>query len=145
MTITRDPYSVLQLVELSHEWGHGVPSYPGQADVKMFRAVKHAQHGVLAWKINTSMHTGTHLNAPIHLIQKGADVNIQSKSGVTALMIASARNVAPMIGLLIQAGAKPDLKSVQGQTAADIAEQNGAEAAAKALKLIGKVQEGTSN
>ena len=75
MTITRDPYSVLQLVELSHEWGHGVPSYPGQADVKMFRAVKHAQHGVLAWKINTSMHTGTHLNAPIHLIQKGADLS----------------------------------------------------------------------
>ena len=58
------------------------------------------------------------------LIQMGADVNIQSKSGVTALMIAAARNVAPMIGLLIQAGAKADLKSAQGQTAADIAEQN---------------------
>jgi quinoprotein dehydrogenase-associated probable ABC transporter substrate-binding protein len=79
------------------------------------------------------------------LIQKGADVNIQSKSGVTALMIASARNVAPMIGLLIQAGAKPELKSAQGQTAADIAEQNGAEAAAKALKLIGKATDGSSN
>ena len=73
------------------------------------------------------------------LIKRGADVNAQSKSGVTALMIAAARNVAPMIGLLIQAGAKADLKSVQGQTAADIADQNGAEAAAKALKLIGKV------
>ena len=59
-------------------------------------------------------------------------------------MIAAARNVAPMIGLLIQAGAKPDLKSVQGQTAADIAEQNGAEAAAKALRLIGKATDGSS-
>ena len=78
------------------------------------------------------------------LIKKGADVNIQSKSGVTALMIAAARNVAPMIGLLIQAGAKPDLKSVQGQRAADIAEQNGAEAAAKALRLIGKATDGSS-
>lgn len=76
------------------------------------------------------------------LIQKGADVNIQSKSGATALMIAAARNVAPMIGLLIQAGAKPGLKSAQGQTAADIAEQNGAEAAAKALRLLGKVSDG---
>lgn len=75
------------------------------------------------------------------LIKRGADVNAQSKSGVTALMIAAARNVAPMIGLLIQAGAKADLKSIQGQTAADIAEQNGAEAAAKALKLIGKVSD----
>ncbi len=73
------------------------------------------------------------------LISRGADVNAQSKSGVTALMIAAARNVAPMIGLLMQAGAKPELKSAQGKTAADIAEQNGAEAAAKALRLINKV------
>lgn len=75
MTITTDPYSGLQLVELSHAWGHGVPSYPGQADVKMFRGVKHAQHGVLAWKINTLMHTGTHMNAPLHLVQKAADLS----------------------------------------------------------------------
>ena len=71
MTTVKDPYSELEMVELSHPWGHGVPSYPGQADVKMFRAVKHAQHGVLAWKISTVMHTGTHMNAPIHMIQKG--------------------------------------------------------------------------
>ncbi|MEX1378091.1 MAG: cyclase family protein [Eubacteriales bacterium] len=69
-----DPYSGLQLLELSHVWGHGVPSYPAQEDVKMHRAVKHSQHGVLAWRINTTMHTGTHMNAPIHLIQKGADL-----------------------------------------------------------------------
>lgn len=74
MTMTTDPYSGLQLVELSHEWGHGVPSYPGQEDVKMFRGVKHAQHGVLAWKINTVMQTGTHMNAPLHLVQKAADL-----------------------------------------------------------------------
>ena len=74
MTMVTDPYSGLQLVELSHAWGHGVPSYPGQDDVKMFRGVKHAQHGVLAWKINTVMHTGTHMNAPIHLVQKAADL-----------------------------------------------------------------------
>jgi quinoprotein dehydrogenase-associated probable ABC transporter substrate-binding protein len=72
------------------------------------------------------------------LIAAGADVNAQSKEGVTALMIAAARNVAPMIGLLIQSGARPDLRSAQGKTAADIAEQNGADAAAKALKLVGK-------
>ncbi len=74
MTIVTDSYTGLQIVELSHNWGHGVPSYPGQADVKMFRAVKHSQHGVLAWKINTVMHTGTHMNAPLHLIQRGADL-----------------------------------------------------------------------
>lgn len=74
MTMVTDPYSGLQMVELSHPWGHGVPSYPGQEDIKMFRAVKHAQHGVLAWKINTIMHTGTHMNAPVHLVQRAGDL-----------------------------------------------------------------------
>jgi quinoprotein dehydrogenase-associated probable ABC transporter substrate-binding protein len=72
------------------------------------------------------------------LIKGGADVNAQSKEGVTPLMIAAARNVAPMIGLLLQSGARPELKSARGQTAAEIAEQNGATAAAKALRLVGK-------
>jgi len=70
-----DPYSGMKLLELSHVWGHGVPSYPGQADVKMHRAVKHAEHGVLAWKCNTVMHTGTHMNAPINMISGGADLS----------------------------------------------------------------------
>jgi ankyrin repeat protein len=72
------------------------------------------------------------------LIKDGADVNAQSKGGVTALMIAAARNVAPMIGLLLQSGARADLKSAEGKTAAEIADQNGATAAAKALRLVGK-------
>jgi kynurenine formamidase len=72
--VTVDPVTGLQFVELSHVWGHGAPSYPGQNDVFMKRGVKHAQHGVLAWRVITVMHTGTHMNAPIHLIQKGADL-----------------------------------------------------------------------
>jgi len=72
--VTTDPYSGLQLIELSHVWGHGVPSMPGQDDVKMFRTVKFAQHGVLAHRINTVMHTGTHMNAPLHLVQKAQDL-----------------------------------------------------------------------
>ncbi len=72
--ITTDPRTGLQLVELSHEWDQRAPSYPGQTDIRMVRGVKHAQHGVLAWRTTTSMHTGTHMNAPIHLIQKGADL-----------------------------------------------------------------------
>lgn len=72
--IVTDPYSGLQLIELSHVWGHGVPSEPGQLDVRMQRAVKHAQHGVLAWRVTTSLHTGTHMNAPIHMVQRGDDL-----------------------------------------------------------------------
>lgn len=71
MSFVTDPRTGLQLLELSHVWGLGAPSYPGQEDVKMVRSVKHAQHGVLAWKTSTSLHTGTYMLAPIHLIQRG--------------------------------------------------------------------------
>ncbi len=72
------------------------------------------------------------------LIKRGADVNARSKDGVTALMLAAAHNSAPMIGLLGQSGAKADMKTEAGKTAADVADQNGADAAAKALKMIEK-------
>jgi len=74
VVFVQDPYTGLHLFDLSHPWGHGVPSYPGQRDVAMSRAVKHSEHGVLSWRISTSMHSGTHMNAPIHLIQGGADL-----------------------------------------------------------------------
>jgi ankyrin repeat protein len=70
------------------------------------------------------------------LIERGADVNAQSKSGVTALMIAAAHNNPPMIGILIDAGADPSLKNSLGQTAADVAERNGNLEAQQAIKVL---------
>ncbi|MBT7956201.1 MAG: cyclase family protein [Rhodospirillaceae bacterium] len=71
MTHVVDPGSGLQLYELSHVWGFGVPSLPGIDDVAMFRNVKHGQNGVMTHHFKTVMHTGTHMNAPIHLVQGG--------------------------------------------------------------------------
>ena len=51
------------------------------------------------------------------LIERKADVNAKSSTGMTALMIAAAHNNPPMIGLLIEFGADPDAKNNQGQTA----------------------------
>jgi ankyrin repeat protein len=70
------------------------------------------------------------------LVERGADVNAQSKSGVTALMIAATHNSAPMIGLLMDAGADPALKNQQGQTATDVAEKNGNQEAAQAILVL---------
>ena len=71
MTQVVDPYSGLNLTELSHIWGHGAPSLPGNDDVIMFRSVKHGQHGVMTHRLKMVMHTGTHMNAPLRLIQGG--------------------------------------------------------------------------
>lgn len=66
-----EPDTGLVFHELSHEWGHGAPTLPGYDDVKIFRPTTHAKNGVMAQRIRTVMHTGTHLNAPLHLVQKG--------------------------------------------------------------------------
>ena len=69
-----EPGTGLRFVELSHPWGHNVPVWPGDAEVQIVRGVNHAHEGVMSQKIVTNMHVATHVNAPIHLIQRGAYV-----------------------------------------------------------------------
>lgn len=69
-----EPETGLVFYELSHEWGHGAPTLPGFDDVKLFRASTHAKNGVMATRVRMVMHSGTHVNAPLHLIQRGAGV-----------------------------------------------------------------------
>ncbi len=68
------PGAELEFIELSHVWGHGIPVWPGDADVRIERAAHHARFGVMSQRITANMHNGTHLNAPLHLIPGGADV-----------------------------------------------------------------------
>jgi ankyrin repeat protein len=70
------------------------------------------------------------------LVTRGAQVNAVSATGVTALMIAAARDNSAMIGVLMRAGARPEMKSNEGQTALDIATQNGNDSAARTLQLF---------
>ena len=69
-----EPATGLEFVELSHEWGHYTPAFPGYADIQIHRVATIAKQGVLTQHVVTSMHHGTHLNAPIHLAQRGAGV-----------------------------------------------------------------------
>jgi ankyrin repeat protein len=70
------------------------------------------------------------------LVKRGADVNAISAKGVTALMIAAARDNSALIGVLMRAGARAEIKSEEGQTALDIANQNGNDSAARTLQLF---------
>lgn len=69
-----EPETGLVFYDLSHEWGHGVPSLPGFEDVKLHRSSTHAKNGVMATRVRMVMHSGTHVNAPLHLIQRGAGI-----------------------------------------------------------------------
>ncbi len=74
MTVVTEPATGLNFVELSHPFEHDMPTIPGYNDPLIWRSVTHAKHGVMAHKVKMIMHTGTHVNAPAHLIQGGAGV-----------------------------------------------------------------------
>lgn len=74
MPRTVDPVSGLEFVELSHPWGYNSPTFPGYQDIKLERLTYHAKHGVMTQKFTTIFHTSTHVNAPLHLVPRGAAV-----------------------------------------------------------------------
>lgn len=69
-----DPATGLNFVELSHPWGHGTPTLPGYHEVVLYRGVNHATHGVMSHRVRMTMHSSTHVNAPIHLVAGGRGV-----------------------------------------------------------------------
>ena len=73
------------------------------------------------------------------LIKHGASVDATTTEGVTPLMIAAAHDNAPMIGLLLQSGAKPGLKNADDETARDIAAKNDNGSATRMLDLMARM------
>ena len=69
-----DPVTGLVFVELSHPWDAEAPSFPGHPAPTIQRSISHATQGVMTHRITTVMHTGTHVNAPAHLVSTGARV-----------------------------------------------------------------------
>lgn len=67
------------------------------------------------------------------LVERGVEVNVANKGGLTALMIAAANNRVECARLLIEAGAKADLLSSDGKSALAIARDNDA---ADVVKLL---------
>jgi kynurenine formamidase len=59
----------LEFCELSHQWGHGTPCWPYFEDVKIERLHGMAKSRVLTQKITTVMHSGTHIDAPAHVVE----------------------------------------------------------------------------
>lgn len=59
------------------------------------------------------------------LVAKGADVNKQTPTGVTALMVASFTGKYPLVQFLVKKGADVSLQRKDGKTALDIARAKG--------------------
>ena len=58
----------LEFYDLSHPWGLGQPCWPYFEDVKIERLHNMSKSGVLTQRITTVMHSGTHIDAPAHVV-----------------------------------------------------------------------------
>ncbi len=59
----------LEFYDLSHPWGLGQPCWPYFEDVKIERLHGMSKGRVLTQKITTVMHSGTHIDAPAHVVE----------------------------------------------------------------------------
>jgi kynurenine formamidase len=64
----------LRFYDLSNRWGHGMPRWPGGGDgpsraLNVAPIEYHAKHGVFTQHVEFIMHRGTHMDAPIHVME----------------------------------------------------------------------------
>ncbi len=58
-------------IDLSHPLHDGMPVYPGDDATRLGPARQMASDGYNAFRLDTGMHAGTHLDAPLHLVAGG--------------------------------------------------------------------------
>nr|MBX2886412.1 ankyrin repeat domain-containing protein [Granulosicoccus sp.] len=71
------------------------------------------------------------------LIERGADVNVANINGDTALIDAAYFGRNENLELLLENGAKPEMKNKQGLTAMDVAKKNEHKSTVKLLEAHG--------
>jgi kynurenine formamidase len=59
----------LELINLSTDWGHGMPQWPSRANLNVRVVEFHARDGLLVQQFEGIMHRGTHMDAPIHVAE----------------------------------------------------------------------------
>jgi ankyrin repeat protein len=89
-----------------------------------------------SWNLGFDPHYPRALDVARALIAHKADVNAVSKTGLTALMLAAAHNNPPVVGLLLQSGANPSIRSPEKKTALDYAVENGNDSVVSLMRLI---------
>lgn len=76
-------------IDLSHPVHDGMPVYPGDDPTRLSPARQMAADGYNALRLETGMHAGTHLDAPLHLVPGGKfidDYPLEAFTGTGCLL-----------------------------------------------------------
>jgi len=67
--------SAAKLHDLTQPWGHDISFWPGKNPIHDFRKLYyHARDGIAVQHFTTVMHRGTHMDAPIHVLENTPDI-----------------------------------------------------------------------
>jgi len=59
----------LEIYDLTHRWGHGMPEWPSSPGVNVSVKKFHAKDGIYQTEFEGIMHRGTHMDAPLHVTE----------------------------------------------------------------------------
>lgn len=85
----------MKLIDLTHTFDHNMPAYPGDRKSEVTRVAVLNEDGYTAYQIRTGMHIGTHMDAPLHMIDGGksiSDMPVESFFGQGRLIDARGRS-----------------------------------------------------
>ena len=65
----------MKYIDLSHDIKNGMPIYPGDTEVKISKENDYEEDGYNLYSIYTSMHVGTHIDAPLHMVKSNKNIS----------------------------------------------------------------------
>lgn len=57
----------MKIIDLTHTISHGMPVFPGETEPSIIRDILPDDVGYVTHRLETNMHTGTHMDAPYHV------------------------------------------------------------------------------
>jgi len=57
----------MKIIDLTHTISHGMPVFPGETEPSVIRDILPDAVGYVTHRLETNMHTGTHIDAPFHI------------------------------------------------------------------------------
>lgn len=63
-----------QLIDLTHTFTDDMPVYPGDPCARLYQSAGITKDGFTDHKIESCMHVGTHMDAPLHMIEGGMKI-----------------------------------------------------------------------
>lgn len=100
----------MRYIDLTHTFDAGMPVYPGDPIPELTQIADMYKEGYTDYQIKTGMHVGTHMEAPLHIIEGGkrlSDIAVEKFFGRGCLIDARGISVVT-VNFLEKSDAKKD-------------------------------------